>query len=147
MSAAADATTTTTTFGRALVIDAGSDTLKVGFAGESDPQFTVPNAVAKPKKELRLLVGEQTVSGVKDYSSLEYVRPVDRGYITNWDTQAEIWSQVFDDSHLDIAERVSELGLLHTTQPFTLPGVLRAMDETVFEKFGFHSFYRCAGAG
>ena len=143
-SSSADAATT---FGRAVVIDAGADTLKVGFAGESDPQFTVPNAVAKPKKELRLLVGEQTVSGVKDYSSLEYVRPVDRGYITNWDTQAEIWSQVFDDSHLDIAERVSELGLLHTTQPFTLPSVLRSMDETVFEKFGFHSFYRCAGAG
>jgi hypothetical protein len=50
----------------------------------------VPNCVAKPKGEKRTYVCDE-IHLIKDISSLNLRRPVDRGYVVNWDLQKEIW--------------------------------------------------------
>ena len=51
-----------------------------------------PNCTARVKGERSLLVGDQ-VLGVKDVASLALRRPVDRGYVTAWDVQRDVWSR------------------------------------------------------
>ena len=50
----------------------------------------VPNCVAKPKGEKRSYVCDE-IHNIKDISSLNLRRPIDRGYVVNWELQKEIW--------------------------------------------------------
>jgi hypothetical protein len=54
----------------------------------------VPNCIAKPKGEKRSYTCDE-IHGIKDISSLNLRRPVDRGYVVNWDLQKEIWDHIF----------------------------------------------------
>ena len=50
----------------------------------------MPNCVAKPKGEKRSYMCDE-IHNIKDISSLNLRRPIDRGYVVNWDLQKEIW--------------------------------------------------------
>ena len=54
----------------------------------------MPNCVAKPKGEKRSYIADE-INQVKDISSLNLRRPVDRGYVVNWDLQRDILDHVF----------------------------------------------------
>jgi hypothetical protein len=77
----------------------------------------IPNCAARIKKQLKILVGDETETQVKgkrcqraafpqeafvevvrvwpDCSQLHYLRPIDRGYVVNWPLEGEIWKRLF----------------------------------------------------
>ncbi|ACO64185.1 actin superfamily [Micromonas commoda] len=135
-----------------VVVDLGGSTIKVGFAGDADPsrcaspaaslppdRCVVPNCVAKPKGEKRSYIADE-INQVKDISSLNLRRPVDRGYVVNWDLQRDILDHVFK-KVLKINPRNCHLVI--TEAPFNLPALAAEQDECIFEKFGFKSALIC----
>ena len=99
----------------------------------------VPNCVAKPKGEKRSYVCEE-IHTIKDISSLTLRRPVDRGYVVNWDLQREILDHVFK-KVLKINPKTCHLVL--TEAPFNLPAIAAEQDKAIFDHFGFKSALIC----
>ena len=82
------------TTGQTIVLDNGASHIKAGFAGIDDPKFSMANVVGRPKREtFRRLVGDDATSidQVGDFSQLLYSRPFEKGYLTNWQLQTEVW--------------------------------------------------------
>ena len=126
---------------RTIVMDNGGDTCKVGFGGQAKPIKLVQNSVVRVKgdKLAQTYVGHHQ-DQIVDQSGLYYRRPHERGYVTDWPLQGQIWSQVFGASLLNI--QPTECTLL-LTEPLFNPAPLRKeQDEVVMETFGFHSYHR-----
>ena len=55
----------------------------------------IPNCIFKAKGERRkLFIGDQ-LEECKDYSSLFYVMPFQKGFLVNWDVEKQIWDYMF----------------------------------------------------
>ena len=84
-----------------LVIDNGSGFVKAGFAGEDAPRVVFPSIVGRPKKvdetagDTPLLkdyyVGEEAKNKRR---LLRLKRPIENGYITDWDCMEKVGSSV-----------------------------------------------------
>lgn len=140
-----------------VVLDNGGCTLRVGWGGESSPRISMPNCTARLRRQLRVLVGDETLTRVKDPSQLFYVRPVDGGVVTDAACQELIWSRALRASAMlasspggggyAAAARandayVGDSSLLLTVAPAAPPSCLAALDELVFEQMGFASYVR-----
>lgn len=69
-------------------------------------------------------------------SQLNLRRPVDRGYVVNWDLQKEIWTHVFS-KLMKIDPK--KCHLIITEPPFNLPAAAAAQDEVIYKHFQFKS--------
>lgn len=151
---------------KVVVLDNGGDTIKIGYAGHSKPLHIVPNACARIKRQLRLLVADEVESKIKDhrydlafslyiwetphflthhyfpdiYSQLHWIRPIDRGYVTDPAVQEIVWNRILGPNHMNVVP--SESSLLLSMQPYTLEKLASRVDEIIFEKYGFSSYYR-----
>ena len=117
-----------------VVLDNGASTIKAGFAGTDDPKCTVPNCVGRPRREtFRRLVGEDStnIDLVGDFSQLLYSRPFEKGYLTNWQLQTEVWDRIFSQDYLNVDPTTTTL--LVTEPPRNLPRFKVEMDQVVFE--------------
>ncbi|XP_078610535.1 actin-4-like [Branchiostoma floridae x Branchiostoma japonicum] len=84
----------------ALVIDNGSSTCKVGFAGEPVPLSVFPSVVGRPRglalKDFKIkdnyVVGDEAIQ-TRGVLTVKY--PVEHGIITNWDDMEKIWHHTF----------------------------------------------------
>ncbi|CAI5970608.1 unnamed protein product [Closterium sp. NIES-64] len=70
-------------------------------------------------------------------SSPAHSRPVDRGYVVNWDLQRTIWDRAFSGI---LKVQPSSTSLLVSEPLFSLPGIQRSMAELAFEHFAFRSY-------
>lgn len=121
--------------GRVVVLDNGAATIKAGFGGDKDPKILLPNYLLRPLSSKKWIFPDSSI----DPTSAAIRRPFDRGQLINTDLQREIWAHLFSSSQLNITPSTSTLLL---TQPlFALPSLQRAVDELVFEDFGFKSLY------
>lgn len=120
-----------------IVVDNGAGTLKVGFAGENEPKVRCPNCTASLPKQIGTLIGSETIDRVKNKSSLRYASPFDRGYLINYERQAEIWTHVFEKT-LKVKD-MSDRSLLVTEPPLNPDVLKKRMREIAFETFGFES--------
>ena len=81
---------------RTLVVDNGAYTIKAGFASEDANVETdcieIPNCIAKAGN--RTWVGGQ-LSNCTDFAEMVFRRPVQKGYLVNWEAEREIWDQAF----------------------------------------------------
>ena len=81
-----------------LVVDNGAFTIKAGFV-KSSPQpedcHIVPNCVARDR-EKRVWIGSQ-LDKCQDFGEIAFRRPVEKGYIVNWDSEKAIWDSIFFD--------------------------------------------------
>ncbi|ETO21826.1 hypothetical protein RFI_15382 [Reticulomyxa filosa] len=129
---------------KAVVLDNGTNLLKIGFSGESSgPRLVLPNIVGRPKEagisagmgQKSLYIGDeaQTRRGILNLSY-----PMERGMITSWDDMENVW----------VHGLFSELGIEPENHPILLtdtalnPETNRLkMAEIMFEKFNFHSVY------
>ncbi|KAH1008210.1 actin-related protein 6 [Dendroctonus ponderosae] len=123
---------------RALVVDNGAYTIKVGFTTEEEPQV-VPNCIMKAKSEKkRLFVGKQ-IEECRDCSGLYFLLPCEKGYITRWEVQKPVWDHVFSRSVCTIDENPVVI-----TQPlFNFKSIQDCMDEVFFEEYEVSSLFRC----
>jgi actin-related protein 6 len=143
---------------KTFIIDNGAYTMKAGYAPDSLPEdetmalstcSVVPNALAKTR-ENRVYVGSQLNTHVTDWNELMFRRPVEKGYIVNWEAQKEIWEHTFFDEKnvrskdLRIANP-EETTLVLTEAPNALTSLQKNADEIVMEEWGFGGYARCVG--
>jgi hypothetical protein len=71
-----------------VVLDNGGYHLKYGWAHHPQPSF-MPNCVAKIQKSMQSFVGDE-ISSIQNSSQLSLNRPIDRGYLVNWNLEKEV---------------------------------------------------------
>eukprot|EP00026_Physarum_polycephalum_P009843 Phypoly_transcript_09980.p1 GENE.Phypoly_transcript_09980~~Phypoly_transcript_09980.p1 ORF type:complete len:428 (+),score=30.54 Phypoly_transcript_09980:32-1315(+) len=125
---------------KVVVIDNGGGTSKIGLAGQKSPMI-IPNQIAKPKGERRNYIGDQ-IEQCPNTSSLYYRRPIDKGFVINWDTQREIWDHAFSKGSI----KPTEHDLLLTEPLFNPDSLKKMMFEFLFEHFQFRSICCCSSS-
>ncbi|OKL62487.1 Actin-like protein arp6 [Talaromyces atroroseus] len=145
---------------KTFIIDNGAYTIKAGYApAKLTPQneddalsacATIPNALAKTRDN-RVFVGAQLSTHISDWNEVVFRRPVEKGYIVNWEAQKEIWEQAFFDEKTvrNKEARIpnpEETTLVLTDTPNGLPALQRNADEMVMEEWGFGGYARIVGS-
>jgi actin-related protein 6 len=129
-----------------VLLDNGAGKIKFGrFNPASHQQHAPPqpqqmsNCIANVQKQMQVLVGDQVDASLNG-SLLTYTRPHERGYLTKWGTEIDVWSRVFGPAHLHIDPTESSLAL--TEPPVNPVSLQNDTNEVVFEEFGFERYSR-----
>lgn len=81
-----------------LVVDNGAYSLKAGFVNDI-PQLddcrVVPNCVARDRGK-KVWIGAQ-LERCTDIGEIALKRPVEKGFLVNWEVQKAIWDNTFFD--------------------------------------------------
>lgn len=119
-----------------LVLDNGAGDLKIGLATSNDEPLCAPNSVAQAK------IGQKNYSYIandiatcRNTGGLLYKRPFEKGYLTNWPLERQIWGHLFNSMKLE----PSQLQLLLTEPPFNFQAIQTATLQEVFEAYRFQS--------
>ncbi|KAG5979173.1 Actin- protein 6 [Claviceps digitariae] len=128
-----------------LVLDNGADTLKAGVVanGHFSAPRIIPNCIARDRSRKTYLASE--LSRCRDYGEIQLRRPVERGFIVNWEAQKEIWDQELF-AHGAGECDPAETRLILSEPPNGLPVLQTNCDQVVFEEYGFQSYYRGIGS-
>ncbi|KAK4956483.1 Actin-related protein 6 [Elasticomyces elasticus] len=137
---------------RTLVLDNGAHTIKAGYSSHLTSHQPTPsdctiitNCIARSTRDKRTYIGPELTTCL-DYGELAYRRPVEKGYIVNWDGEKAIWERSFSDDEGGLGCDPAETNLILTEQPNAPVTLQRWTDEMVFEEFGFGAYYRTIGA-
>ncbi|KHO01564.1 beta-lactamase family protein [Metarhizium album ARSEF 1941] len=124
-----------------LIVDNGAYTFKAGIVANghvSEPRV-VPNCIARDRSR-KVYLGSE-IAKCRDFGELQFRRPVERGFIVNWEAQKEIWDQeIFDNAATKCDP--AETRLILSEPPNGLPALQTNCDQVVFEEYGFASYYR-----
>jgi actin-related protein 6 len=129
-----------------LVLDNGAYTIKAGLVGadtETPAPNIIPNCLARDRDK-KVYIGSQ-LSSCKDFSEILFRRPVEKGYLVNWEAEKEIWEHEFFDPKASLHCDPAETGLILTEAPNALPALQTNCDQVAFEEFGFARYLRVAG--
>ncbi|KAF2263811.1 Actin/actin-like protein [Lojkania enalia] len=135
-----------------LVLDNGAYTLKAGLvpSTSANPSYdncsVIPNCIARSARDKRTYVASE-LSNCKDFGELVFRRPVEKGFIVNWEAQKAIWEHEFLEASAGEGLRCNpkETNLLLTEKPNCPKELQKNCDEIVFEQFEFAAYYRCVG--
>lgn len=87
-----------------LIVDNGAYSMKAGLATTpSDPEkdcHVIPNCMAR-SRDKRVWVGSQ-LGNCKDFGEMAFRRPVEKGYVVNWEAEKEIWDSTFFDKGAEL---------------------------------------------
>ncbi|KAI1824259.1 actin family [Xylaria intraflava] len=127
---------------RTLVVDNGAYTIKAGFVTDDvvDKPRIIPNCIARDRDNKAYVASE--LAHCTDFSEAVFRRPVEKGFIVNWESQKEIWEREFLDEKAPQRCDPSETRLLLAEASNSLPILQTNCDQVVFEEFGFASYYR-----
>ena len=86
---------------RTLVVDTGAYTIKAGFASTDtdvpdhtkDDCHVIPNCIARSRTK-QTYVGSE-LEQCSDFGEITFKRPVEKGYIVNWEAEKRIWEHEF----------------------------------------------------
>jgi actin-related protein 6 len=95
-------------------------------------------------REKKVYIGSQ-LEKCKDFGEIVFRRPVEKGYLVNWEAEKEIWEQEFLEDKAPLKCDPKDTGLILTEAPNALPVLQTNCDQVVFEEFGFASYLRCPG--
>ncbi|EER28360.1 Actin- protein 6 [Coccidioides posadasii str. Silveira] len=143
---------------KTFIIDNGAYTMKAGYApsnvedSPSDPLapcLMIPNALVKTRDK-RVYTGPQLNTHVTDWNEAAFRRPVEKGYIVNWEAQREIWDHSFFDEKIPRRPEVrctdpGDTTLILTEAPNAMAALQKNADEMVMEEWGFGGYLRCIG--
>lgn len=137
---------------RTVVIDNGSHTIKTGFAdplpdAASDCKV-IPNCIARSSEGGRggqkIYIADQ-LEQCEDLGEVAFRRPLEKGFIVNWDLELDIWKQTFFKNGAKLQCDPHETNLL-LTEASNCPLALQTnTDQIIFEELEFASAYRCSG--
>ncbi|EJP67366.1 Actin-like protein [Beauveria bassiana ARSEF 2860] len=128
-----------------FVLDNGASTLKAGFVrdGRADEPRIIPNCIARDRTRKIYVASE--LERCTDFGEMQFRRPVEKGFIVNWEVQSEIWDYEFFGSRAPLQCDPSETRLVLAEPPNGLPVLQSNCDQIVFEEYGFESYYRGVG--
>ena len=81
---------------RSLIIDNGAYTMKAGFttsAPSVEDCEVIPSCLAKDRAK-RVWVGGH-LAKCQDFGEIAFRRPVDKGFLVNWEAEKAIWDNTF----------------------------------------------------
>ncbi|KAJ6565967.1 actin-related protein Arp6 [Mycena vulgaris] len=127
-----------------VVFDNGGSTIKAGIVeeGQDEPRIVV-NAIIRSKGDKTTYVGHE-LDKCKDYSSLNYRLPLEKGYVVDWDAQKAIWDGILSDEVLNV--NPTESTFLVTEPYFNLPKIQDVYDQFIFEEYEFKAQFRATPA-
>lgn len=127
-----------------LIVDNGAYTLKAGLVagGQIGEPRIIPNCIARDRSR-KVYLGTD-LAKCRDYGELQFRRPVERGFIVNWEAQKEIWDQELFENNATKCDP-AETRLILAEPPNGLPVLQTNCDQVVFEEYGFASYYRGVG--
>ncbi|KAF3908721.1 Actin-1 [Dactylellina cionopaga] len=127
-----------------LVLDNGAHSIKAGYATRNTDLSdctTVPNCIAR-SRDRRLYVGRQ-LEACKDFGSIVFRQPVEKGYIVNWESEKEIWDRMLLDNESPLKCDAKSTTLILTEAPNAPAPLQTNVDQIVFEEYEFGAYYRC----
>ncbi|KAI5815180.1 actin family [Pyronema omphalodes] len=127
-----------------LVVDNGSYTIKAGFGSSSpsyDDVYLIPNCIARTR-DRRSLVGTQ-LETARDFGGMAFRRPVEKGYLVNWEAEKEIWDRTFLETDSPVHADPHETRFILTEAPNAPLSLQNNCDQMVFEEYEFAEYYRC----
>lgn len=133
---------------KTLVLDNGASTIKAGLVtGVDIPEEyprVIPNCIARDGRKKLYIASE--LEKCRDFGEISFRRPVEKGFVVNWEVEKEIWErEFFDAKTATVACDPSESRVILTEPPNGLPALQTNCDQIVFEEYGFQSYYRCIG--
>lgn len=95
---------------KTLVLDNGAYTLKAGLVASGadvvlDDCAVIPNCIARSTRDKRTYMSSELVL-CKDFGELAFRRPVEKGFVVNWEAEKAIWEHEFVGASADEALRV-----------------------------------------
>lgn len=97
-----------------LVLDNGAYTIKAGLVatGGADPSYddcsVIPNCIARSTRDKRTYTASE-LAQCKDFGELAFRRPVEKGFIVNWEAEKEIWEHEFIEARAGEGLRVGTI--------------------------------------
>lgn len=85
---------------KTLVLDNGAYTLKAGLVATQsaspshDDCSVMPNCIARSHRDKRTYIASE-LDECKDFGELAFRRPVEKGFIVNWEAEKAIWEHEF----------------------------------------------------
>ena len=120
--------------------------MKAGFSSPDtagpEPHI-IPNCMARDR-EKNVYIGSQ-LEKCKDFGEIVFRRPVEKGYLVNWEAEKEIWEHEFFEDKAPLKCDPKDTSLVLTEAPNALPVLQTNCDQVIFEEFGFASYLRCPG--
>ena len=86
-----------------LVVDNGAHTVKAGFTGhatQADNCYVIPNCIARDRGK-KVWIGSQ-LDHCTDFGEVVFRRPVEKGYLVNWEAEKAIWDNSFFDQEAKV---------------------------------------------
>ena len=86
-----------------LVLDNGAYTIKAGLVSTSnaDPSYeschVAPNCIARSVRDKCSYTASELID-CKDFGELAFRRPVEKGFVVNWEAEKAIWEHEFIES-------------------------------------------------
>ncbi|KAI9820204.1 MAG: Actin- protein 6 [Pycnora praestabilis] len=131
-----------------LIVDNGAYSIKAGFATPAadldESCKVIPNCIARGRDK-RIWIGAQ-LEKCKDFGEMAFRRPVEKGYLVNWEAEKEIWDNSFFDKDAKLKCNPHDTNLILTEAPNAPQALQTNCDQIIFEEFEFASYYRCLGA-
>ncbi|CAK5278079.1 unnamed protein product [Mycena citricolor] len=128
-----------------VVLDNGGSSIKAGilFNRKPEPRI-VPNAVIRAPGDKATYIGHEFHQRCRDFSSLSYRLPLEKGFVVDWDAQKAVWDGLFSDEVLNV--NPTESTLVITEPYFNLPKLQEVYDQFVFEEYEFQGLFRATPA-
>lgn len=136
---------------KTLIFDNGAHSIKAGFSiAGTDPKLDdcrlIANCIARSQRDKLTYVGAE-LDTCGDFGELQIRRPVERGYIVNWEGEKAVWERTFLDKRSPLRCEPHETNLILAEAPNAPTALQRNADEMVFEEFEFASLWRTVSPG
>lgn len=91
-----------------LLLDNGAYTIKAGFASAGEQSDgsqcrVIPNSITRSRDKKVYIAGQ--LNSCRDFGEMQFRRPVEKGYVTNWEGEKAIWEWCFQDEASGITVR------------------------------------------
>jgi len=126
-----------------VICDNGSGYLKMGYAGENFPRFTIPSIAGRPLLRATQKIGDIELKSLMLgdeanplRSLLEISYPIREGIVESWDDLTALWDYTFH-TKMGLPRDLAQHKILITEAARNPKKNRQRMAEILFEKFGF----------